>query len=728
MSQTKIQLVNYLDSEYRKLDKKYSKCIMLKRIRVSLIMNPYDQVGRKMASETKDLFKESILNERSTFDVLKRSLKIPNWILKQGWAKKSPIIFAILPLLFRMGIYSYDMYSDVQVIEELRQYEANFQTPTFSQFFNNQTNTSQSLEKFFFSRFREYGLPVLTEPCELLDLLEVIPSERIPLYHYFIIDKAQIHWNPNRNRNPHPSLDRNMTTDDLFEIVDALVNIYLENAEKTMAKWQPSDADKSVEKLIKTLESVKNSMSKAKNKSFWLNLFDSSIIKNITKFEPKLNTAIKIVKEIKETVVKTPISQVISKELDKGQAEMDEVKRIASDFKYQDLATHMKTKWKQDTNYTPSFESPLENEFTEEQKVCRTFCSKIIDVLNVTTLKEAVLAYSTSSFVTLMDNTQGFITQSFDDTVNITSKQKKQIVHQSGKGDFLSVSIIKSAKIFLIITMAWSLLYGLRNTIKNFYFHGHWPIFSNFQMVLSESYTDSKLFKEDGNTRNEYIAQSANRYNFNIHEAVNETLSAINVQVAVWISLATYIEKFAYYANRTFDVEITKKMFNLPCEGFRESAVFSSLIAGIISLTFAQWKQYMTRHENDLNVSGKLVYFFACLFNSLAIFATQTTFYTIGFPYFTGLLVIVIRSISHFDSYDPITKPNEVMTNLLYFVVVLMPLKFIQNIFDSIIKTFTDNWILHKMHHLNHKNRQGILYIQMNLLGGYFHIFAKYWF
>ena len=88
MSQTKVQLVNYLDSEYRKLDKKYSKCIMLKRIRVSLIMNPYDQVGRKMASETKDLFKESILNERSTFDVLKRSLKVPNWILKQGWAKK----------------------------------------------------------------------------------------------------------------------------------------------------------------------------------------------------------------------------------------------------------------------------------------------------------------------------------------------------------------------------------------------------------------------------------------------------------------------------------------------------------------------------------------------------------------------------------------------------------------------------------------------------------------
>ena len=57
--ETKIQLVNYLDSEYKKLDKKYSKHKMLKRIRISLIKNPYDQIGRKMATEAKDIFKES---------------------------------------------------------------------------------------------------------------------------------------------------------------------------------------------------------------------------------------------------------------------------------------------------------------------------------------------------------------------------------------------------------------------------------------------------------------------------------------------------------------------------------------------------------------------------------------------------------------------------------------------------------------------------------------------
>ena len=83
------------------------------------------------------------------------------------------------------------------------------------------------------------------------------------------------------------------------------------------------------------------------------------------------------------------------------------------------------------------------------------------------------------------------------------------------------------------------------------------------------------------------------------------------------------------------------------------------------------------------------------------MFVTQTTFYIIGFPYFTGILLVLIRNIAHFDEYDPITEPTELVTILLYFVVVLMPLKFIPKTFDSLIKLFTDSWILHKTYHLN---------------------------
>ena len=58
-------------------------------------------------------------------------------------------------------------------------------------------------------------------------------------------------------------------------------------------------------------------------------------------------------------------------------------------------------------------------------------------------------------------------------------------------------------------------------------------------------------------------------------------MSTINVQVAVWISLATYREIFSAYVKDCFDVEVTNEMFGLKEEMFTEftqSAVFTSLI------------------------------------------------------------------------------------------------------------------------------------------------------
>ena len=183
--------------------------------------------------------------------------------------------------------------------------------------------------------------------------------------------------------------------------------------------------------------------------------------------------------------------------------------------------------------------------------------------------------------------------------------------------------------------------------------------------------------------KNDYVAQSARRYDFNILEAIKETLATMNIQVAAWITLSTYLEKVRGYVNSTFDVEVTNKMFDLK-DGdfteFRKSAVFTSLMAGIVSLTFAQWKQYMTRHQNDSSMIGKLVFFLACFFNSLAIVVTQTTFYIVGFLYFTGILLVILRKISGFDEYDAITKPTDGVTIVLVLVIVLVPLKFIPKI------------------------------------------------
>ena len=159
INQTRKELIHHLESEYLN----YSRIIMLKRIRTSLIKNPYDQVGRRMASETKDLFLEHVIKEPPKCGSL---FKIPDKLLKKGWIRKfllySPVIFSILGLLFQIGIYTYDMHSDIKVIEELQGYEESFKTPTFSKFFENPENASMALENFFLQKFRKYGLPVLT--------------------------------------------------------------------------------------------------------------------------------------------------------------------------------------------------------------------------------------------------------------------------------------------------------------------------------------------------------------------------------------------------------------------------------------------------------------------------------------------------------------------------------------------------------------------------------------
>ena len=90
----------------------------------------------------------------------------------------------------------------------------------------------------------------------------------------------------------------------------------------------------------------------------------------------------------------------------------------------------------------------------------------------------------------------------------------------------------------------------------NIYHYGRWPLFSDIKMTWDEKDSNSEIFKGEGNTSNEYVAQSAKRYDFNINEAVKETLSTINVQVAVWIFLATYAEKATLYYNLSLDVDV----------------------------------------------------------------------------------------------------------------------------------------------------------------------------
>ena len=371
---------------------------------------------------------------------------------------------------------------------------------------------------------------------------------------------------------------------------------------------------------------------------------------------------------------------------------------------YKTLSKHIMNDFKKNTTYSPDFD-PIKNDFSEDQLNCRNLGSKLINLAAIEGLKEATTKFYLDTHSNSFKNS----------SVNRIS----QI--QAEKLDFLAISIVRSARIFLILTMIWTVLYALTNSLLNFYQSQHLPLVTNFQMEYKENDSKSDIFSRDSNTDNDYVAKASQRFDFNIQEAIKETLSSINVQVAVWISLATYVEKLRLAIRRTFDIEITNNMFHLK-EGdfteFTDSAIFTSLVVGIVSLTFAQYKQYMTRHKQDSTTLGKLVYLLACLFNSFAIFVTQTTFYIFGFPYCTGLLMVIVRYIGDFDEYDAITKPNDSMTVLLYFVIVLIPLKFIPTLFDRMVQFFTNRWILYKTHHMNVRNRSGY-----NLSGGVHSLF-----
>ena len=170
----------------------------------------------------------------------------------------------------------------------------------------------------------------------------------------------------------------------------------------------------------------------------------------------------------------------------------------------------------------------------------------------------------------------------------------------TGRYRFVFKSIIRTAVFFLIGTMIWTLLSEALIVAKDIFYFKHWPLITNFQLACDENDPNSPLFKNEKNADNEYVTKSSKRYDLNIHEATKETLSTINIQVAVWIVMASDIEIMKTNYGKALNVTVTNEMLGLEPDEFTvltSSTIFTSLMAGIVSLTFAQYKLYMTRHE-----------------------------------------------------------------------------------------------------------------------------------
>ena len=686
-------LKDHIASVYKQLqesDGKDARRLMVTILRKTLIQHPYDQIGRRMASEAKDIFVQKVLKETNCVHKLKGGLKTAVCLKMIEKTKKLlvfiPALLALLGAAQKGLFYGYDIITDVKVIEELHNIP-DVGVPSIP----------PEKIKQFADNIQGRGVNALKKPCETLDVLEEIPNSVIPFYKTVVGKIANVHWNPTRN-STFPLSDAFHLTRRLSEIYkDALMNeaIVFESLPS-----KPSDIKGIIQNLKQFMAEAKKGLEKTDRgiTGFFVRLFVKGKL-DTKRYLPIVKKAISILDDIEGDVMSSALVEQVLKRADEvyetrkfTDTTWPEMVRVFS----AEIENKLKPSALKTWNYIPS-KDPFAQQLNNSQTVCRRFIKQLFKLTENEDIKRWVLQFYTSE---KSENSAGEVAKE----VNTQTK-------------FLTKYIIKSVFYFLVLNMAWTLLVELKSTIMDLWqsWHLPWrsrhlPLYTNVKMAYDENKADSPLLTSEKNCSNDYVVKSSKRHSFNILEATNETVSAINVQIALWIYMSTSIEGIRVIFKDTFDLDVTNEMFNLADESFADfwsSATMSSLLAGVFSLTFAQYKMYMTRHENDAGMVGKVVYFLSCISNSFAIFLSQIVYFTVGFPSFICVLIYIIRLIINFDEYDAMPESAEMVVIFLVLTFVLLPLKLVPIKVAELIKWLTERFFLHKTFHTNERNRSG---------------------
>ena len=194
IEQTKGDLKCFLETEFQamKLRNKDPKKVMMMKIRCVLVKHPYDHVGRNMAKSTKVLFQREVLKEPGHFPTLKRVFRIPQCLKKRKFVQKLLVLFpisvAVMGTMQKGSLYCYDMWSDVNVVQELEKNVQNFKMPNFVEV----DNIEQKITDFVLKKVQTSAVPAMKEPCELLDLIEDFADDAIPFYGNVVTKIAQV--------------------------------------------------------------------------------------------------------------------------------------------------------------------------------------------------------------------------------------------------------------------------------------------------------------------------------------------------------------------------------------------------------------------------------------------------------------------------------------------------------------------------------------------------------
>ena len=647
-------LLEYLEKKHVRMKEFYgndqtgarrARTQMMLWIRRSLVLHPYDHVGRHMASDTKTILQEQILGDPRSFR---------NWcqmplLTKTRWFQKAllltPLVIASIATINKGLVYCYDMYSDVEVIRELRLNGRNLEIPNITEI----PDIRVKAANFLLEDIRVNGTGAIRVPCELLDALHEILVKGLPFYKTVTeVTKTSL--------NPNIAVESNFSLSDVFSLTESF--FLINNAgRKHIAK--------EVEVHMKEIKEGKRGKGIGGEEREWMaNVIPYGESEKVNQRE----------RHERDRMLKA----ILNFTLGPAFTTIDNETSIA----------HLMAELRREILNSDDLILPTllpREDLSESQTKCLRVVEKLFLVCKNPVISDFIITY-------------------YLDYINVAQGASEKL-------KFITINVIESATLLLIFTMAWTILHEAKDIISGFLKSRYLPIVTNFKLECHENYSGSLMFK-DGNTTNDYVVQSSSRNFLNINQATNETLNAVNIQIALWVFMATFLSDVKTIMEKSFKLDAIEgnSLFGLSEEAFTDfehSAIMASLLSGIFSLTFAQYKQYMTRHEKDAELEGMVVYWFACMFNSMAIFLTQIPYFAVGLPFFTTLVAVCVKSIVNLDEHDSLPSSESTMMSFMVLVVVLLPLKLCLLFFARLLKHLTDKWILRPTHHVNQRNRSG---------------------
>ena len=548
-------LTNLLQKEYDKCKEKYgngpknlSDCrrdVML-RIRCTLVKNPYDTGGRILAIEAKNLFIKNVLQEKKWLYFVLDHIRIPKWIKKRRMYNNTlvyfPVTWAIISILRGAMIYSYDIYTDLAVIERIRVTKDNFTIPDISQFDENFT----VVQKFVINVAEYPGASSLREPC-------------VPLQHVEnVLRSAPIGYNEIFYNLGNVRLLGNDSYHDASDVSQFLVNIanvgkdmnIFSQATRKFLKTEGSSNLFPLEHLPKKInELLKKLTEKIPEKSLGTWLVGAN--KDIDFANFVLDGVRIIWNNIETNVLRLPLSKTMIRNIDQSwEARKDlyptDSEAVEPFIKLlEDMAIVLNKDYiqnKLNVSMLPQPDPYAESQhFNETQKFCRKYVNevfKLFQCMDENCNGEEYKKTLRSTVKEIFTNRKRY--SSFD---HATSSQMRHT-------KVSTTYVFNCIRLYLAFLLGFTLLRECYTCFIDMKRYNIIPIKTRLESIQMELTNTSKMFSK-APMNNKEVLINATRFDSNINEAIFETLGAVCIQIALFMYLNTIIFSFQDVWNAT---------------------------------------------------------------------------------------------------------------------------------------------------------------------------------